>query len=243
MAVGIDELIQRLNGYNRPVIFLGDGVPVHKNTIAAGMKVPYTFAPSYMNRQRAAAVGALGIRYYQAGKYETAMEHQPDYLRASQAERERAEREKKSVLKTRKLKIEDAAAIAEMERIVFSDPWSEKSVLETVNQPNAICYAAEKAGRLAGYVLAYEAAGEVEIARIAVDKDVRHRSVGHHLMNRLIKACAEKKITKILLDVRQSNEIARAFYAKEGFENDGIRPGFYSDPEEDAVLMSKVLEG
>lgn len=242
MAVGIDELIQRLNGYNRPVVFLGDAVPVHRETIAQGMKVPYTFAPSYMNRQRAAAVGALGIRYYKAGKYETAMEHQPDYLRASQAERERAEREKKAVLKTRKLRVEDAAAIAEMERIVFSDAWSEKSIIETVNQPNAVCFAAEKAGRLAGYVLAYDAAGELEIARIAVDKDVRRRKVGHHLMNRVVKACAEKNISKILLDVRQSNEAARAFYEKEGFETDGVRPGFYTDPEEDAVLMSRSVQ-
>ena len=52
------------------------------------------FAPAHMNRQRAAAVGALGIKYYQEGKTETATEHRPDYLRLSQAEREKAEREK-----------------------------------------------------------------------------------------------------------------------------------------------------
>jgi len=52
----------------------------------------YSFAPAHMNRQRAAAVGALAIRYYRAGKIETAAEHQPDYLRMSQAERERKEK-------------------------------------------------------------------------------------------------------------------------------------------------------
>ena len=55
------------------------------------------FAPANMNRQRAASVGTLGLRYYVAGKTETAMEHEPDYLRLSQAERERKEREAKSI--------------------------------------------------------------------------------------------------------------------------------------------------
>ena len=93
MAVSVEELIRRLNVYGKRVVFLGDGVPVYREILANGLKVPYFFAPSYMNRQRAAAVGALGIRYYQEGRYETAAEHKPEYLRMSQAERERAQRE------------------------------------------------------------------------------------------------------------------------------------------------------
>lgn len=57
------------------------------------LTVPYSFAPAHVNKQRAAAVAALGEIYYRQGKTETAMEHVPDYLRVSQAERERAERE------------------------------------------------------------------------------------------------------------------------------------------------------
>ena len=94
MAVGIEELGQRLHSYDRKVVFLGDGVPVFKEAlierIMAGREI--AFAPAHMNRQRAAAVGALAIRYYREGKMETAAEHQPDYLRVSQAERERKER-------------------------------------------------------------------------------------------------------------------------------------------------------
>ena len=63
--------------------------------IAEKLTVPYTFAPAHVNKQRAAAVAALGLVYYKEGKIQTAMEHIPDYLRVSQAERERAEREKK----------------------------------------------------------------------------------------------------------------------------------------------------
>ena len=138
MAVSVEELIQRLNIYNRPVVFLGDGVPVYREMLSAGLKVPYSFAPAYMNRQRAAVIGTLGIHYYKLGKYETAMEHQPEYLRLSQAERERAQREKAAKIIVRELKTEDAAAAAELEYQSFPDPWSEKSVLETIENPQTI---------------------------------------------------------------------------------------------------------
>ena len=95
MAVPMEELITKLNAYQQPVTFLGDGVPVFKDMIAEKLTVPYTFAPAHVNKQRAAAVAALGLVYYKEGKIQTAMEHIPDYLRVSQAERERAEREKK----------------------------------------------------------------------------------------------------------------------------------------------------
>lgn len=93
MAVPMEEVIERLNRMGKAVIFLGDGVPVFSEMIKAGMQVPYSFAPAHCNRQRASCVGALGMEYYRQGRLETAEEHRPDYLRVSQAERERAERE------------------------------------------------------------------------------------------------------------------------------------------------------
>ena len=141
MAVSIEELAERLNRYRRPVVFLGDGVPVYENVLAEKLTVPYSFAPAYMNRQRAAVVGTLAIQYYKSGKFETAEEHRPDYLRVSQAERERAQREKEAEIIVRELKVEDSAAVAEMEQQIFSDSWSEKSVLETVQQKQSVCFA------------------------------------------------------------------------------------------------------
>ena len=95
MAVPMEEMISKLNEYQQPVTFLGDGVPVFVDMIAETLKVPYSFAPAHVNKQRAAAVAALGLIYYKEGRTQTAMEHIPDYLRVSQAEREREERQKK----------------------------------------------------------------------------------------------------------------------------------------------------
>ena len=233
---------QVYNIYGRRVVFLGDGVPVYRERLADGLKVPFFFAPSYMNRQRAAAVGALGIRYYREGWYETAAEHKPEYLRVSQAERERAQREKNAVPEVRKMTMEDGAAVAEMEHQLFRDAWSEKSVLETLAQPNTICLMAEKAGRAAGYLLAYTAADEAEIARIAVAKEMQRQGAARALLNELEVICRTGGIRKILLDVRAGNAAARALYVKAGFAEDGIRQRFYDDPTEDAILMSRPVE-
>lgn len=97
-AVGIDEIVAHVNEIGRPVVFLGDGVPVFRAYITENCSVPFSFAPAHMNKQRAGAVAYLGLQYAAEGKTESAAAHAPDYLRMSQAERERkeqAERERK----------------------------------------------------------------------------------------------------------------------------------------------------
>ena len=91
-AIPVAELIARCNALGRRVVFLGDGVPVYKGMLEQGLTVPYGFAPPHLNRQSALAVGSLGMRFYEQGKYVTADQHAPDYLRLSQAERERREK-------------------------------------------------------------------------------------------------------------------------------------------------------
>ena len=94
MAIAVDELIQKLNEMGEETVFLGDGVPVYADCLREGLSIPFTFAPANMNRQRASSVGLLGIEYLKQGKTESAREHEPNYLRVSQAERERIDREK-----------------------------------------------------------------------------------------------------------------------------------------------------
>lgn len=95
-AVSIQEILGELDDMGREVVFLGDGVPVFQNVIEEKLKVPFAFAPAHLNRQRAAAVAALAEIYYSEGKTVSAGEHRPEYLRLSQAERERLSQEKQA---------------------------------------------------------------------------------------------------------------------------------------------------
>lgn len=100
MAAGIMEIAEKLCRLGRDVIFLGDGVPVYRRRLTEILMAPlyargkqHFFAPAHLNRQRAGSIGALALQYLREGKLQTAAEHQPEYLRLSQAERERAEQE------------------------------------------------------------------------------------------------------------------------------------------------------
>ena len=91
-AVGFDELAAKLNVLGREVLFLGDGVPVFAEAMKELLRIPYYFAPAHMNRQRAASVATLGKEKFEQGIFEDAADHAPEYLRLSQAERERQEK-------------------------------------------------------------------------------------------------------------------------------------------------------
>ncbi len=94
MAVDISVIAEKLNALGREVIFLGDGYPVYEKKLEELMRIPYMAAPAHLSRQRAGALGTLALAYAKEGKLESAADHQPDYLRLSQAERERAEKQK-----------------------------------------------------------------------------------------------------------------------------------------------------
>ncbi|MDO5294295.1 MAG: tRNA (adenosine(37)-N6)-threonylcarbamoyltransferase complex dimerization subunit type 1 TsaB [bacterium] len=90
----IAELLEELQPMKRKVIFLGDGVEVHKEQIKETLGSLCSFAPAHVAKQRAGAVAMLASEYYKQGKMESASDHAPEYLRLSQAERELAERQK-----------------------------------------------------------------------------------------------------------------------------------------------------
>ncbi|MCI9547494.1 MAG: tRNA (adenosine(37)-N6)-threonylcarbamoyltransferase complex dimerization subunit type 1 TsaB [Lachnospiraceae bacterium] len=92
MALDIHQLIEKLNERNRLVMFCGDGVSVYREAIEKNLHPTAYFAPAHVNRQRAGAVAALAMEYLKEGRTQTASEHKPEYLRVSQAERERQAR-------------------------------------------------------------------------------------------------------------------------------------------------------
>lgn len=93
MAVQVEEIIGKVNALGEPVTYLGDGADAFAGVLAEKTIVPFSFAPLHLGKQRAGALAARAVELYKAGVFETAEEHEPDYLRLSQAERELKEKQ------------------------------------------------------------------------------------------------------------------------------------------------------
>ena len=146
------------------------------------------------------------------------------------------------MLNFRKMNEADIERVAELEKQIFTDAWTSNSICETSRQNQAFIVVAEEDGEVAGYCIIYYVLDEGEIARIAVDERWRRRGVGRGLLDYTCTCCKEKSVERLLLDVRESNENARAFYKNYGFAEDGIRKNFYDMPKEHAILMSMTID-
>ena len=141
----------------------------------------------------------------------------------------------------RRMREEDLADVARLEKEIFSDPWSENAIRESMEQSQTLLLSALEDGVLVGYLIVYYVLEDGEIARIAVESDFRRNGVASRLMKELAFICADNGVNKLLLDVRESNESAEAFYKKKGFVLDGVRKNYYTNPTENAILMSLEL--
>lgn len=95
--------------------------------------------------------------------------------------------------------------------------------------------------RIAGYIVARESAGELHINNVAVRAQYRRRGIGSALLSRIMEAAGRLKVQMAFLEVRSGNEAAQALYEKIGFKAIARRADYYSDPREDAVVMSRTL--
>ncbi len=145
------------------------------------------------------------------------------------------------MLAVRRAKEQEIEEIARLEQEIFSDPWSLAAIRETWGQKQARILGAWLDGQMAGYVIVYFAADESEIARIAVDEKFRRQGVAGALLDEMERVLAGKGIARLMLDVRKSNAAALRFYLSRGFKEDGVRKNFYTNPIEDAILMSRRL--
>ena len=139
------------------------------------------------------------------------------------------------------MKKQDAEAVALLETLNFQMHGAGKVFLETYEQRQSFITVAEEDGDIIGYCIIYFVMDEGEIARIAVHPKEQRRGVGWQLLDYTCETCREKKIGRLMLDVRESNMPARKFYEHYGFTKDGVRKNFYEKPEEDAILMSRQI--
>ena len=137
---------------------------------------------------------------------------------------------------------EHIPALAELEKQCFPQPWSEKALSDELNNPSAVFRVALIDGEVAGYVGMLHVLDEGDICNVAVFDSFRRQGVATALIQDLLDYAAEKKLSFITLEVRESNVGAQKFYETMGFVNIGIRKNFYDDPKEHAVLMNRYFE-
>lgn len=135
----------------------------------------------------------------------------------------------------------DVPAIAELERICFSDPWSENSIASELNNPLSYWLVAEDKGRIAGYVGSQAVLDAADVMNLAVSPDYRQQGIGQALINALVEYLQQNKVIALLLEVRVSNTPAISLYEKLGFAQVGRRPKYYHNPREDALILRKEL--
>ena len=118
---------------------------------------------------------------------------------------------------------------------MFADPWSTQDFRDCVSF--ALFLVAEEEGRIAGYVVALDAADEGEILNLAVAEGGRRRGLGRALVQAIVTALTERGVRQVYLEVRESNAPARGLYAGFGFRNVGRRTAYYRRPVEDAIVL------
>ena len=134
---------------------------------------------------------------------------------------------------------EHVAPIAELEKLCFSAPWSEASIEYELNNPLSLWLVALDGEQLAGYVGSQAVMDEADMMNIAVSPAYRRMGVAESLVSTLTDRLRTKGIRCLTLEVRVSNEPARALYEKLGFVQVGLRPNYYRAPREDALILRK----
>lgn len=129
--------------------------------------------------------------------------------------------------------------VVAMEKECFHDPWSEKSIASELSNPLSLWLVAVENGTVAGYVGSQSVMGEADMMNIAVLPSQRRRGIAQGLVDALVAALAAKEVHSLALEVRASNEPAKALYEKLGFSQVGRRPNYYRNPREDALILRK----
>ena len=143
----------------------------------------------------------------------------------------------------RRATIEDAKEIFAIEMECFSVPWSLDSIeTELLNEDKKLYYVVEDANGVVGYAGAWLVYDEGQITNIAIRPSARRQGFGAKLTSALIEVCFKRGMHEIFLEARISNLSALSLYRQLGFTVKGMRKNYYSEPKEDAYIMSLIKE-
>lgn len=130
-------------------------------------------------------------------------------------------------------------AIAEIEKLCFSDPWSLNSICSELSNPLSLWLVALDGDRVVGYVGSQTVLDGADMMNLAVLPQYRKQGIGEALVTHLVQCLREKGAICLALEVRQSNEPAIRLYKKLGFAQVGVRPNYYRNPRENALILRK----
>ena len=128
--------------------------------------------------------------------------------------------------------------VLELEKLCFSLPWSRDAFLPELHDPACCWLAALAEGKVAGYAGMRTVLDEGYISNIAVSPALRKRGLGMSLVQAMLREGERRRLSFLTLEVRVGNGEARRLYARAGFREVGLRPGYYEKPREDALLMT-----
>ena len=134
------------------------------------------------------------------------------------------------------------AQVAQLEKICFADPWSEKSVASELENIWALWLVAVEDDRVIGYIGSQTSIDETDVMNVAVHPDCRRRGIAEALIVELVEQLKKKGSHALMLEVRASNAPAIALYEKLGFLQVGCRKNYYRNPKEDALILRKEWE-
>ncbi|WML50178.1 ribosomal protein S18-alanine N-acetyltransferase [Neobacillus sp. PS3-34] len=136
------------------------------------------------------------------------------------------------------MKEEDIDQILNIEHLSFATPWSKEAFYNELYQNQfAVYIVLEEGGKIIGYCGVWIVLDEAHVTNVAVLPEYRGRKFGDALMRKLIEVAKEKGARTMTLEVRVTNHIAQSLYRKMGFQNGGIRKNYYTDNQEDALVM------
>ena len=138
----------------------------------------------------------------------------------------------------RRMRLEDVPVVHEIDLLSFSLPWPERSFcFEISENPVARGWVAETDGRIVAMLVLWRIIDEAHIATIATHPDFRRQGIGERLMIVALLQAREEGARHVFLEVRAGNLAAQTLYKKYGFITTGVRPRYYKDNDEDAILM------
>ena len=133
------------------------------------------------------------------------------------------------------------AQVAALEKLCFSDPWSEKSVGSELENPLSLWLVALEGEQVVGYIGSQTVLDGSDMMNVAVDPDFRRRGIAEALVTALAARLKEMGSCRLTLEVRASNEPAKALYEKLGFGQVGCRKNYYRNPKEDALILQLIM--